>query len=214
MLTSIQFSNFKALNNFTIHLKDLNVLTGPNNNGKSTILDGIRALNGAYRYAARLTPKFINSPYGLDAYGYEIPNSSFPITLENIQNDYNTEEPAKIKYKFKDGQSLTLYFHHEHPNYLLMETPRKIPRTRDDFKKEFPVKISIIPTLGPFEFNEEVLSKDYINSEYGSIRSARMLRNYWFYNQQRFQEFQNLLKRHGRGCLLRSQKERMGSLIN
>jgi predicted ATP-dependent endonuclease of OLD family len=202
MIVSIHFQNFKALKNFKIHLKDLNILTGPNNNGKSTVLDGIRALTGAYRYAARYIPKFINSPYGKDAYGYEIPASSIPISLDNIQTmtlensqleDY-AKEPARIIYKFRDGQSLTLFFHSHHPIYLFIETPRKIPKTRDEFKKEFPVQIAVIPTLGPIENDEELRDPDNFNSWYGSKRSPRMFRNYWYHNPEKFQEFQAIVE--------------------
>ena len=42
MLNSIHFINFKAFQDFNIALKDFNILTGPNNNGKSTILEVVQ----------------------------------------------------------------------------------------------------------------------------------------------------------------------------
>jgi AAA15 family ATPase/GTPase len=116
MIVSVHFKNFKALDDFIIHLRDCNILTGPNNNGKSTILDGFRVLQGAYRYASRYNPELLlDLPFNMpDSWGYKIPLASIPITLENIQTNFNTEEPSLIKYKFKQGQSLTLCFHPEH----------------------------------------------------------------------------------------------------
>jgi len=205
MITSIHFKNFKALDDFTIHVKDFNVLTGPNNNGKSTILDGIRVLQAAYRYSSRYNPKLLNLPFGLsDAWGYVIPESSIPITLANIQTNFNTEEPSLIKFRLTQNQSLTLLFHPEYPIYLFFDTPRKIPRTAKDFRNEFPLSISIVPTLGPFETDEELLDEDYVSRWYGSRRSPRMFRSYWFYNPENFNEFKQLVENTWEGTSISS----------
>lgn len=50
-ITSIRFKNFKALSNFSIHLTDMNVMVGPNNSGKSTIISALRILDVALRKA-------------------------------------------------------------------------------------------------------------------------------------------------------------------
>lgn len=97
MITSVRFENFKALSDFSISLKDINVLTGPNNNGKSTILDAFRILQGAYRGVSRKNPTFMNFPDGISTYRYEIPDSSIPIILNNIQTDYN-EEYSRVTF--------------------------------------------------------------------------------------------------------------------
>lgn len=202
MITSIHFKNFKAFDDFTIHLKDFNILTGPNNSGKSTILDGLRVLQGAYRYASRYNPElFMDLPFGLyDCWGYTIPQISIPIILENIQTNFNIQEPSLIKYKFSRGQSLTICFHPDHPTYLLLDTQNKTPKNRKEFKEEFPVNISIVPTLGPFEIEEETVEPDYVKRWYGSRRSPRMFRNYWFYNKEYFNEFKNLVERTWSGA--------------
>ena len=208
MVTSIHFSNFKALSNFTIHLKDFNVLTGPNNNGKSTILDGIRVLHAAYRSASRYNPKVISSPYGKDFYGYEIPLASIPIIIHNIQTDFNTNEPSIVTFKFSQGQSLSLYFHPDHPIYLFFETPRRIPKTSKSFQEEFPLNISIIPTLGPFEIEEELRDSDYVRRWYGSRRSPRMFRSYWFHNYGDFSQFKKLVEDTWKGMsILRPERK-------
>lgn len=194
MLSSIHFSNFKALTNFSISLKSFNVLTGPNNNGKSTILDGIRVLQAAHRFASRYNPKLIDSPYGSAQFGYEIPASSIPITLENIQTNFDTLVPSVIKYRFTGSKILSIYFHPEHPIYLFFETPNRSPRTAGAFRTEFPINIAVVPTLGPLEIEEELLDSDYVKRAYGSRRSPRMFRSYWYYNPENFDEFKQLVE--------------------
>jgi predicted ATPase len=44
MFTSAKFRNFKSLKDFTVPLKRVNILVGPNNAGKSSVLDAFRAL--------------------------------------------------------------------------------------------------------------------------------------------------------------------------
>lgn len=202
MINSIRFKNFKALEDFTIHLREFNVLTGPNNNGKSTILDGLRVLQGAYRYASRYNPRFINSPYGGSYYGHEIPAASIPIILENVQTNFNIEEPSIIIFKLDQGKTLTLYFHNEHPTYLFLDTPNRTPLTATAFRKEFPLNIAIVPTLGPFEIEEELLDADYVKRWYGSRRSPRMFRSYWFHNPEHFQEFKVQVEKTWKGMTI------------
>ncbi|HDR9136331.1 TPA: AAA family ATPase [Burkholderia vietnamiensis] len=56
-VTSIAFSHYKALSNFSLSLDDVNVLTGPNNSGKSTIVGAFRALAVAMRVARARNPE-------------------------------------------------------------------------------------------------------------------------------------------------------------
>jgi len=193
MITSIYFENFKAFESYTISLKDFNILTGPNNNGKSTILDSLRLLRGAYAYASRLNPTFYNLPDGKSGFGYSIPEASLPIVLGNIQTNLN-DGFSKIRYRLKDGQNLYLLFSPEHPTYLYFDTPRKPPQNSSSFKKEFPLKISIIPTLGPLEVEEERLNEDYVKQWGASRRAPRMFRNYWYYNPDDFEPFKQLVE--------------------
>jgi recombinational DNA repair ATPase RecF len=83
MFTSVKFRNFKSLKDFTVRLKPINVLVGPNNAGKSTILDAFRAMAAAHRFASRRvqSPITVN---GSMVVGYEIPMSNFPISLANF----------------------------------------------------------------------------------------------------------------------------------
>ena len=43
-IASVRFSNFKALSSYSVPLQSMNVLVGPNNSGKSTILSAFRVL--------------------------------------------------------------------------------------------------------------------------------------------------------------------------
>lgn len=79
-ITRILFHNFKAFEEFSISIQDVNLLVGPNNSGKSTIIGALRALDSAVRLARTRAPKKIF--IGETGYiGYWIPADSLPISL-------------------------------------------------------------------------------------------------------------------------------------
>jgi len=190
MITSIYFENFKVLRKFSISLKDFNILVGINNSGKSTILDSLRILEGAYRYASRYKPQNISLPNGKFAFGWEIPNSSIPIILENVQTDLS-DEPAIIRFRFDTNKNLFIHLFKEKQAILSFETDGIIPRTATAFRNEFKLNLAIIPTLAPFEIEENIVDNQYLNRWSGSRRASRLFRNIWFQYPEDFDEFKN-----------------------
>lgn len=193
MITSVYFENFKVLEDFSVQLKDFNILVGINNCGKSTILDAFRILNGAYRYASRLNPQIIQVPGTRATLGWRIPDSSIPIILDNISTNFS-DTPSRIRYRFGDHKNLYIHFEKDSPVKLTYDTNSRHPTTASSFRKEFKLNLSIIPTLGPFEFEEDVLDPQYLNRSLGSRRSSRMFRNIWYQDKTDFKIFQDTVK--------------------
>ena len=53
----VEFSNFKALGSYSLTVGEINILVGPNNSGKSTIIGALRTLDAAMRFA-RTRPSY------------------------------------------------------------------------------------------------------------------------------------------------------------
>ena len=64
-ITSVRFSRYKAFESFQIALHDFNVLVGPNNAGKSTIIGAFRILAEGLRRAKARNP----TPIGVNGVG-------------------------------------------------------------------------------------------------------------------------------------------------
>jgi predicted ATP-binding protein involved in virulence len=77
----VDFSRFKVFENFSIHLRHFNILVGPNNSGKSTILAAFRILSAAMRKATSRKPESIRGPYGRGP-GYAIDLRAISIAEE------------------------------------------------------------------------------------------------------------------------------------
>ncbi len=104
----MEFSNFKALKSYSLSLQEVNILVGPNNSGKSTIIGALRTLDAAVRAALSRAPTriFIGDKMVV---GYRIPDESVPISLENVQTDYNGAE-SRVTFYLSNGNSLVLIF--------------------------------------------------------------------------------------------------------
>jgi predicted ATP-dependent endonuclease of OLD family len=92
-LVRADFYRFKAFNRFSFHLRHFNILVGPNNAGKSTILTAFRILAAAMRRAGTRRPDFIQGPEG-KTQGYQIDLSAISVAEENIFFNYDDSEPA------------------------------------------------------------------------------------------------------------------------
>src|ERR1700720_3718941 len=97
MFKTVRFRNFKSLKDFSTQLKTINVLVGPNNAGKSTVLDAFRAVAAAQSFASRRVPTVLQAG-GDTIFGYDIPTSNFPISLANIHTDYLTDDETSVTF--------------------------------------------------------------------------------------------------------------------
>jgi hypothetical protein len=192
MFRSARFRNFKSLKDFTIGLRQVNVLVGPNNAGKSTILDAFRILSVALGVGFRRNPSLI-SLASVTLFGWEIPESQLPISLANVHSDYDPSE-TWIEFTSDNGKKLRLTFHEN--TRCVMTAPDIFPRTgsTSKFKRAFPYVINSFPTLGPFEGEEDLLSVEYVKRWAGSRRTPRLFRNIWHQQEHLFPAFRALVE--------------------
>lgn len=199
-ITSVEFRNFKALKHFSLSLQEMNVLVGPNNCGKSTVISSFRLLGEALRRARTRTPGLVDVG-GRERQGYRIPNDQIPISLENVHTDYS-DAPSSVVYRLSNGNHLELHFPQEGGCYLVPTTVKKPVRNTTDFKREFPITIAVVPVLGPLEHDETLLDEETVRRSLNTHRASRHFRNYWHYNPDGFDAFSELVRRTWPGMTL------------
>jgi hypothetical protein len=175
MFTSVRFQNFKSLKDFTIRLTGMNVLVGPNNAGKSTVLDAFRVLMAALRFASRRVPGPLQAN-DQAIVGYDIPIAQIPLSLANIHFDYRADRDTSVTFSLENGNKLKLSFHDNSRCILTLDARQRTTNT-GQFKRNFPISIYSIPTLGPLEEEEDLLSDEYVRQSIGTRRAHRMFRN-------------------------------------
>ena len=192
-ITSVQFRNFKALENFSISLDRMNILVGPNNSGKSTIIGAFRVLSTGLRRAATRKPE----PIGTRGFnlGYRIPRTSLPISLENAQTDYQEVE-ATVTFRLSNGNRLRLSFDSDDGDCVLYPLVAEggTVTTVATFKRQFPISLLVVPVLGPVENQEQIVSRDTVVQNLATHRASRNFRNYWHYYPEDFDAFRDQVK--------------------
>ncbi len=204
-ITSVEFKNFKALKNFSVKLQRMNILVGPNNSGKSTIISAFRALGVGIRQALSKKASIVNTPEG-DKFGYPISEEALPMSLENVHTDY-AEIDSIVNFRLSNGNRLILFFPFSGGCYLLTETKGKIVTGPKQFKEQFPISLEIVPVLGPIEQNEQIISEETVRKGLTTHRASRHFRNYWRYYPQGFEEFSELVSKTWPGMTIEPPKQ-------
>ena len=187
--TRIEFTRFKAFKNFRIDLKHFNILVGPNNCGKSTVLTAFRILASAMRLANARNPTH-NGELG---FGYTVDLSNISIAEENIFFNYEDDRSAEIKFTISNNNTLTLHFLAPGSCVLTLDTPRGSPKTTSSVKKEFRCRIGFVPILGPVEHHEPLYQREAARRALFNYRAARNFRNIWHHYPEKFDRFREVL---------------------
>ena len=169
----------------------MNILVGPNNCGKSTIIGAFRILDIALRQArARRAQRIQYNDHIV--WGHHLSQERLPVSLENVHTDYEQTE-AKVTFRCSNGNLLTLTFPADGGCMLIPDAHGRDCRTPGHFRTCFPISIQVVPELGPLEDQEIVLAEDTVRRGLSTHRASRHFRNYWHLYPQGFDEFADLL---------------------
>lgn len=191
-ITKIHFSHYKAFEDFTIELSNFDVLVGPNNSGKSTILGAFRLLSEGLRKANSRSSEWFQGSSGRTR-GYLLDLQDSPISLENVFHNYEEGAPAIITFYLDNGKSLSLFFPDRGICYLVPERAG-IVRLPSEFKESFPLDIKFVPVLGPVEHEEEVYQKEAARRSLLTHRASRNFRNIWYHYPEGFIQFREMIR--------------------
>ena len=191
--TSVSFRNYKALRHYSVSLGGFNILVGPNNSGKSTILGAFRILAEGMRKATARNREFQNFR-GEESWGYRVPLMSylwqwrtyFPITTTHI--------PAIIDFRLSSGNRLELRFPETNTCYMICKTQGRPVRSTTDFKREYKASVGFVPVLGPVEHDELLYQKEAARRALLTHRASRNFRNIWYHYPENFQQFRDLIR--------------------
>lgn len=192
-ITSVKFSRFKGLRDFHVALDRFNILVGPNNSGKSTILGAFRILSEAIRRARAKSPTLVEGPNG-QTRGYHVDLANLHVAPENLFYNYNEEKPAEVSFRVSSGDHLTLFFPARETCYLICETAHKTITSPALFKQHFPLDIGFVPILGPVDHDERLFLREAARDALLTHRASRNFRNIWHHYPDDFSEFRSLIQ--------------------
>jgi energy-coupling factor transporter ATP-binding protein EcfA2 len=188
----VDFSRFKAFRVFSFHLRHFNILVGPNNSGKSTILTAFRILAAGLRKANTRRAEIIGGPQG-STLGYAIDLRPISVAAENIFYNYDETEAATIRFTLSNNNELLLYFPEQGSCYLIPDAQGKSISTTTAFRTQFNCPIGFVPILGPVEHNERLFDREAARLALFNYTASRNFRNIWYHYSEKFEEFRSIL---------------------
>jgi len=192
-ITSVRFHRYKAFRDYSVSLQSFNVLVGPNNCGKSTILGAFRILAEGMRIANSRNPVVVPGPDGEER-GYSIPLQDIPVATENVFYDYDDSQPATVRFRVSNGNELLLFFPESGRCFLICNTHGKPVTSTSSFRSSFNFSVGFVPVLGPVEHNEPLYQKEAARMALLTHRAARNFRNIWYHYPEDFEKFRALIK--------------------
>jgi predicted ATPase len=191
-VVSVKFLHYKAFSNFSITLHEFNVLVGPNNSGKSTIVGAFRILNEGLKRARAKSPERIEVD-GIAMRGYKLNLEGIPVATENIFHEYDDSKIAKVAFRLSNENTLSLYFPEPGACILVPEPKLGEIRTPKLFREQFDVEIGFVPILGPVEQKEPLYGKEAARLALLTSGASRNFRNIWYHYPEDFERFRALV---------------------
>ncbi len=193
-IASIRYKNYKSFKQFTVSLNSFNILVGPNNAGKSTIIGSIKILAEGLRIARAKKPSLISSPNEIEVQGYSIDLKQVPVATENVFHNYDEDNGAVIDFKLSDGAHLIIFFPYREECFMYHDSEKIIVRSPSDFKKHVDLNIGFVPILGPVDHKEKLYQKEAARLALLTYTASRNFRNIWYHYNDDFGEFKALIR--------------------
>jgi hypothetical protein len=195
VLTKLELTNFRGFVRHEVPFRDLTVLVGKNNAGKSSLIEALRISSIAIK--AMQSMRFTDPPrWAQDAMfcrGVSPDSSTVRIDLRTAFHNYNSP-PAIICCHFADNLKLTTFIgpDEELHSCLSDHTGRQVESPRDAKRVGLP-SISVLPQIGPLEKTETTLHKAYIQKCLDGHLSSKHFRNQIRFNYHLYDSFCGLV---------------------
>jgi predicted ATPase len=192
-ITSVRFSHYKAFSSFAVHLQEFNVLVGPNNSGKSTVVGAFRILHEGLKKARAKSPERIEVD-GVVTLGYKLNIEELPVASENIFHNYDESQAATVAFKLSNDSVLKLYFPERRVCLMVAEPKSGEVRAPRDFRASFDVDVAFVPILGPVDQREPLYAKEAARLALMTSGASRNFRNIWYHYPEEFDKFRALVQ--------------------
>lgn len=192
-ITAVKFTNYKTFKRFSVSLTGFNVIVGPNNAGKSTVIGALKLLSEGIKKANAKKATPIKDAYDKSVFGYELDLTQAPIATENVFYNYDDSSPAIIRFSLSNNAFITIFFPSAGICLMHVESDEFIIKSPKDFKQYVSINIGFVPILSPVENHEQLFQKEAARLAISSPKASRNFRNIWFHYDDDFEEFRELI---------------------
>lgn len=205
MLTSLHLKNFRGFADHELPLRELTIVVGRNNAGKSTIVE-------AFRIVALITSRFGNLNFrGVPSWlnvprlyrGVSPDLSRVGLEFKTVFHHYG-DPPALIRASFKSGVAIEIYIGPDEALHAVIFDAKGVPvpdkaRSRN---VRLPL-VSILPQIGPLSDTEDILNEDYVRRTIDSQLASLHFRNQLYLDKGAYRRFRQLVEQSWPGVRIR-----------
>ena len=194
MLLRLELENYRGFSRHAFDLRELSVVVGYNNAGKSTIVEALRILGVITARLSRLNfsapPPWTNLP--LIESGVTPAVNTLAIQFSTISNRYS-DEPARIRATFASGEAIHVWLSSDAKIFAhLRDADGKAIRSKGRaLKLDFP-SIDVLPQIAPLEQTERVLMEKYVRRNFSTPLSSKHFRNQLKFDLANYRHFWKL----------------------
>ena len=196
MLHELRLHNFRGFEDHRLPLKDLTIIVGKNNAGKTTLVEALRLLSIVVSRYKNLTYKQPPGWTDLPRRDYGVTPSlrNLEINFQGVFHRYN-DPPATIEGIFSNGSSVLIYLHDSEGIYaIIRDSKGNVIRAKNQAQKSDLPLVSIMPQVAPVQLNEKIIGTDYVQSAMSSTLAPLHFRNQLNLLYNLFLEFQRVVE--------------------
>ena len=193
-IKKVKLENYKCFQSSEISFRDLCIIVGKNNAGKSSLIEALRLISAAGKRAQNSVYIPVSPSLGFSAFtrGFSIDTGKLKISLSGAVYFY-TNNVARITATFSDRTQIVIAITEEIAFACLFD-PDGNNITKSSIAKDYCFdQINILPQIGLIKEKEKLLSQDTVKADQNTYLTSRHFRNeIWLNRIERFQTFKQI----------------------
>ncbi len=212
MLKKITLENYRCYDKHEIEFKNLSIIVGKNNAGKSTLVEALRLVSLALSRFRSV--QYHTSPSWLDlpsrARGINPSLKSFGFNTENLFHNYGNS-PSEITAEFSNNLIVKIYIGEDAELFcVLLDSKGNYIKTKGEAIQLAIQQVNILPQITPIEKEEKILGRDYVRQNLATDLASRHFRNQLALLYESYPKFSELAEQSWKGLRIRSFEGRSG----
>ena len=205
MIESIELVNYRCYEKTKVNLKDIAVIVGSNNAGKTSFVEALRLVSYSIQRSGHTSYYIVPSVYGVPTgqRGFRIQVDKLKVKLRGVVYHYK-KTVAKIDTLFSDGTRVCIYADDDDAYAVIFDKNGNNIRTNMQARQRIKSSVAILPQIGLIRDRERMLSTNTVRAERDTYLSSLHFRNevYLFRNQY-WDDFSSLVEETWKGIQIR-----------
>ncbi len=206
MIEKLRIENYRCYDEHEIDFKNLSIIVGKNNAGKSTLIEALRLVSLALsRFRSNIyqsPPNWLDLP--LITKGITPSLKSFGFNVENLFHNYGNA-PSIITATFLNSLIVKIYIGDNAELFCtLLDKQGKYVTTRGTANQIDIPQVNILPQITLIEKEEKKLGQEYVRQNLATDLSSRHFRNQLALLYESYPKFTQLAEQSWSGLRIRS----------